>query len=44
LGFDVLVAGIEVTEMPFERVDLVEREVPLATVMTLSLLGVASVG
>jgi len=29
LGFDVLVAGIEVAEMPFESVDFVEREVAL---------------
>jgi hypothetical protein len=29
LGLDVLVAGVEVTEMPLEGVDLVEREVPL---------------
>src|ERR1700730_2650009 len=28
--FDVLVAGIEIAEMPFERVNLVEREVALA--------------
>ena len=27
LGFDVLVAGIEIAEMPLEGVDLVKREV-----------------
>src|SRR5713226_3684819 len=27
LGFDVLVAGIEITEMPLKSVDLVQREV-----------------
>jgi hypothetical protein len=27
LGLDVLVAGIEIAEMPFERVDFVKREV-----------------
>ncbi len=30
LGFDVLVAGIEFAEMPFESVDLVERKLALA--------------
>src|ERR1700726_4566086 len=29
LGFDVLVAGIEIAKMPLERVDLVKREVAL---------------
>jgi hypothetical protein len=30
LGLDVLVAGIEIAQMPLERVDLVEREVAFA--------------
>ena len=30
LGFDVLVAGIEIAEMPFECVDFLKREFPLA--------------
>jgi hypothetical protein len=30
LGLDVLVAGIEVTEMPLEGVDFVECEIALA--------------
>jgi hypothetical protein len=29
LGFDVLVAGIEIAEMPFESVDILQREVTL---------------
>jgi hypothetical protein len=29
LGLDVLVARIEVTEMPLEGVDLLKREIPL---------------
>jgi len=29
-GFDVLVTGIEITEMPLESIDLVEREVAFA--------------
>jgi hypothetical protein len=30
LGFDVLVTGIELAEMPLESIDLVEREVAVA--------------
>src|SRR6202012_5790128 len=30
LGFDVLVAGIEIVEVTFERIDLVKRELALA--------------
>src|ERR1700730_11437923 len=30
LGFDVLVAGIELAEVPLESINLVKREVPLA--------------
>jgi hypothetical protein len=30
LGFDVLIAGMEVAEMPLEGIDLVKREVPFA--------------
>ena len=30
LGLDVLVAGIEIAQVPLERVDLIEREVSFA--------------
>ena len=30
LGFDILITGIELAEMPLERVDFVEREIAFA--------------